>query len=218
MDAAATALEQGIGQAANVLEDMAKLRPTITPAIARLLGMTNVPQTRRMACAIIANAMVFHQRIAGMHDGLKPLRLVCGPGVANPQDETLSAWAEILKINYWPIFAIAKDILEQLPGDTAASMLAGLRENGATNRRNRRRQRPRPDRAHLPAADCRPQVPGHLLHSAGVGGAAGPAGRGQAGRRGLERRRRHRPAPRRRFRLRHRRPAVGGVRADRRPP
>ena len=128
VDAAATALEQGIGQAANVLEDMAKLRPNITPAIARLLGMTNVPQTRRMACAIIANAMVFHQRIAGMHDALKPLRLVCGPGVANPQDETLSAWAEILKINYWPIFAIAKDILEQLPGDTAASMLAGLRE------------------------------------------------------------------------------------------
>ena len=128
VDAAATALEQGIGQAANVLEDMAKLRPTITPAIARLLGMTNVPQTRRMACAIIANAMVFHQRIAGMHHGLKPLRLVCGPDVANPQDETLSAWAEILKINYWPIFAIAKDILEQLPGATAASMLAGLRE------------------------------------------------------------------------------------------
>ncbi len=125
---AAAALEQGIGQAANQLDDMAKLRPNITPAIARLLGMSDVPQTRRMACAIIANAMVFHQRIAGMHDGVKPLLLVCGPGVANPQDETLAAWAEILKINYWPIFAIAKDILEQIPGDTAAGLLRGLRE------------------------------------------------------------------------------------------
>ena len=45
-----------------------------------------------------------------MHEGVKPLLLVCGPGVANPQDETLAAWAEILKINYWPIFAIAKDM------------------------------------------------------------------------------------------------------------
>ena len=39
----------------------------VTPAIARLLGMDNVPQTRRMACAIIANALVFHERIARMH-------------------------------------------------------------------------------------------------------------------------------------------------------
>ena len=125
---AAAALEQGIGQAANQLDDMAKLRPNITPAIAKLLGMSDVPQTRRMACAIIANAMVFHQRIAGMHDGVKPPLLVCGPGIANPQDQTLAAWAEILKINYWPIFAIAKDVLEQIPGDTAAELLRGLRE------------------------------------------------------------------------------------------
>ena len=125
---AAAALEQGIGHAANELDGMAKLRPNITPAIARLLGMSDVSQTRRMACAIIANAMVFHQRIAGMHDGVKPLLLVCGPSVANPQDETLAAWAGILKINYWPIFAIAKDILEQIPGDTAAVLLRRLRE------------------------------------------------------------------------------------------
>ncbi len=128
VDAAADALQQGIGQAANELDDMAKLRANIPPVIARLLGMSDVPQTRRMACAIIANAMVFHQRIAGMHEGVKPLLLVCGPGVANPQDETLAAWTQILKINYWPIFAIAKDVLEQIPGDTAAKILRGLRE------------------------------------------------------------------------------------------
>ena len=76
VEQAADTLEHGIGQAANHLEEMAKLRPNVTPVIARLLGMGDVPQTRRMACAIIANAMVFHQRIAGMHEGVKPLRLV----------------------------------------------------------------------------------------------------------------------------------------------
>ena len=126
VDAAAAALELGIGQAANVLEDMAKLRPKITPAMARLLGMIDVPQTRRMACAIIANAMIFHQRIYGIHAGVKQLHLVCGPAVADPQGETLAAWTDILEINYWPIFAIAKDILEQLPSDTAAQLLNGL--------------------------------------------------------------------------------------------
>ena len=128
VEQAAQTLEQGIGQAANRLEEMAKLRPHVTPVIARLLGMKDVPQTRRMACAIIANAMVFHQRIAGMHEGVKPLHLVCGPNVTNPQGETLSAWAAILKINYWPIFAIAKDILEQVSGNTAASILRELLE------------------------------------------------------------------------------------------
>ena len=70
---------------------MAKLRPSVTPVIARLLGLKDVPQTRRMACAIVANAMVFNQRIAGMHEEVKPLHLVCGPDVTNPQGETLSA-------------------------------------------------------------------------------------------------------------------------------
>ena len=105
---------------------MAEQRPNITPVIARLLGLSDVPQTRRMACAIIANAMVFHQRIAGMHDTVKPLRLVCGPNVADPQDETLTAWEDILGINYWAIFAIAKDILEQLPPRDAALVLSQL--------------------------------------------------------------------------------------------
>ena len=128
VEQAADTLEEGIGQAANRLEEMAKLRPNVTPVIARLLGMSDVPQTRRMACAIIANAMVFHQRIEGIHEGVKPLRLVCGANSANPQGETLTAWEDILKINYWPIFAIAKDILEQLPGNTAANILRELLE------------------------------------------------------------------------------------------
>ena len=128
VEQAADTLEQGIDQAANQLDEMARLRPNVTPVIARLLGMSDVPQTRRMACAIIANAMIFHQRIAGMHQEVKPLHLVCGPNVANPQGETLAAWEGILKINYWPIFAIAKDILEQLPGDPATSILRELLE------------------------------------------------------------------------------------------
>ena len=128
VDAAAVALEQGIERAAVILNEMVALRPNITPAIARLLGMTDVPQTRRMAGAILANALVFHQRIAGMHPEVKHLGLVCGPSVANPQAETLSAWTHILSINYWPIFAIARDILGQLPAGEAGRILAELRE------------------------------------------------------------------------------------------
>ena len=125
---AAAALEQGIERAATILNEMAQLRPFITHAIAHLLGMDDMPQTRRMAGAIIANALVFHQRISGMHPDVKPLHQVCGPGVANPQGATLEAWSDILQINYWAIFAIAKDILEQLPARDATPILVALHD------------------------------------------------------------------------------------------
>ena len=127
MDQAASTLEQGIEGAAKLLDEVAKLRPGITTAIARSLGMIDVPQTRRMACAIIANALVFHERIAGMHPQVDPLAKVCGDGADNPQGEVLAAWNDILEINYWAIFAIAKDILEQLPSGEAAAILRRLR-------------------------------------------------------------------------------------------
>ena len=127
VDEAATTLQQGIDAAARLLDELNETRPSITTTIGRLLGMTNVPQTRRMACAIIANAMVYQERIAGLHKEVKPLAVVCGDGTLNPQGEMLEAWDDILKINYWAIFAIAKDILEQLPSSDAADILRRLR-------------------------------------------------------------------------------------------
>ena len=127
VDRATTTLQEGIDGAARLLDELSETRSSITLAIARLLGMTNVPQTRRMACAIIANALVFHEHIAGMHPEVKPLAQVCGDGVDNPQGEVIAAWNDILKINYWAIFAIAKDILQQLPSGDAANILRRLR-------------------------------------------------------------------------------------------
>ena len=124
---ASKALEGGIEWAAKLLDEVNETRPGITDDIAKLLGMSNVPQTRRMACAIIANALVFHGRIAGMHKGVKSLAVVCGDSVPNPQEAVLKAWDHILTINYWAIFAIAKDILEQLPASDAARILRELR-------------------------------------------------------------------------------------------
>ena len=128
VDAATDTLQGGIDAAAKLLDAVDDTRPGITRAMAHLLGMENVPQTRRMACAIIANALVFHERIAGMHNQVQPLQLVCGDAIANPQDEVLTAWTAILKINYWPIFAIAQDLLSQLQAGDAADILRRLRK------------------------------------------------------------------------------------------
>ncbi len=127
VDDATDILQDGIDNAAEILNEMDTNRQAVTMTIARLLGMSNVPQTRRMACAIIANALVFHERIYGMHTGVKSLNVVCGDTVANPQAQVLTAWQEILEINYWAIFGVAKDILEQLPAAEAAQILRRLR-------------------------------------------------------------------------------------------
>ena len=126
VDAAADTLEQGIERVANVFDEMAATQPGAIENIARLLGMANVSQTRRMACAILANALVFHEHIAGIHAGIKRPRHVAGRGVSNPQAETLDAWADILRVNYWPIFAIGMDILEQIGAGDARRILHSL--------------------------------------------------------------------------------------------
>ena len=119
---AADDLQQGIDSAASVLNQMPETRPDINPAIARRLNLSDVPQMRRMSCAIIANAMLFHERLAGQH-GIKPLSQICGPGAGNPQSEILQAWAAILEINYLDIFNIARDIVAELPTREAAQIL-----------------------------------------------------------------------------------------------
>ena len=128
VDAATDTLQAGIDAAAQLLDAVDATRPGITRELARLLGMANVPQTRRMACAIIANALVFHERIAGMHAKVQPLDLVCGDTTPNPKGAMLAAWQAILKINYWPIFHIARKLLEQLQSGDAALILRCLRE------------------------------------------------------------------------------------------
>ncbi len=132
VDQATTTLQEGIDAAAKFLDEIDQTRPGITAEIAGLLGMANVRQTRRMACAIIANALVFHDQIAGMHARIKSLALACGESVANPQGEVLEAWTAILNINYWPIFAIAKDILEHLDSADAARILRRLQDTAQT--------------------------------------------------------------------------------------
>ena len=84
VDAATEILRKGIDNAAKILDETATSRPETVKDIAARLGMTDVTQTRRMACAIMANAMVFHERIAKMHAGIKTLEKVCGEERGQP--------------------------------------------------------------------------------------------------------------------------------------
>ena len=126
VDDAEQSLQRGINRAVGILDGFEFSRPALNGVLAKLLGMPEAPQTRRMAVSIIANAMIFQERLAGARADVKPLAQTSRPGVRRPQSETLETWETVLKINYWPIFEIARRILEWIPSGEAGELLNNL--------------------------------------------------------------------------------------------
>ena len=127
VDKAAEALKNGIEDAALILDEEVKARPHISAGIAYTLNMEDSKETRRMGCAIIANSMIFHERIVGAHEDLQidSLRMICAAG--DPLEKLTDAWRAILKYNYFPIYSLANDILAYIPTHRAATLLNILR-------------------------------------------------------------------------------------------
>ena len=69
--------------------------------------------------------MVFHERIAGIDPNLNvpPLNQLQGPSM---QASVLKAWTHILDINYFPIFNVARRMVEELNARAAERLLTRL--------------------------------------------------------------------------------------------
>ncbi len=84
----------------------------IAALFAEHLRNEDISQTRRMAMAILANALIFQQSLAG-HEDYAEVRT---PEQLYSRDqlhktEILQDWDAILRINYYPIFHVAREIL-----------------------------------------------------------------------------------------------------------
>ena len=118
-------LQQAVEHATTLLAD--RVQP-VTPGdpVAELLHQEPGKQTDRMAMAILANAVIFHNAIADAHklERVRKLRGISGrvnPGLVD------RAWWHILHdINYWPIFEIAQNILSIIDDPTASRILTIL--------------------------------------------------------------------------------------------
>ena len=111
VQAAAISLEKGVQEAAKILEDVAESHPDFGTRIGGILQQEYNDQTRRMAMTIVANALTFHNTLAGACGvkTLAELKILDGDKVR--QSAVLDEWGKILKINYWPIFRVAQRIL-----------------------------------------------------------------------------------------------------------
>ena len=125
-------LSNGIADAAKVLRDDSVDKPGILEDIASVLHQRDGEQTSRMAMAIIANAMIFQTAVAGTASSDKSFKIetlstLSRGSTSVPKIRVMKHWQGIIqKINYWPIFRLAADLLEPIPNGTAQKILDTL--------------------------------------------------------------------------------------------
>ena len=112
-----TVLEHCISAAANIVQYDRGTPVSTQEKLALILKQDEGEQTTRMAMAILANAVSFHNTIANQHN-IKPLMEL------HTQSELGNEWKYILdEINYWPIFHIARKILGVLQSRAAMRVI-----------------------------------------------------------------------------------------------
>ncbi len=124
IEKAADQLVTGVREAAGLLEEMLGEYPGAIHKIGEKLRQEDSVQTRGMAATILANAFVFQENLAGGPDELatvNSLEQLRGSNSGLTKSAVLAEWRKILEVNYWPIFDIARRILEVIP--TAESQL-----------------------------------------------------------------------------------------------
>ena len=131
----ATELENGVRFAANEFTRLHVYGGELGAQVASVLGQSDDEegQTRRMAMTVIANALVFHESLAGVEfqvpetpgghvRRVQPVRSFRAAGTF-ASDEMCFEWERILSVNYWPIFWSAKEMLGLMPTATAHAVL-----------------------------------------------------------------------------------------------
>ena len=94
-------------------------------------------QTAKMTAAMLINALAFQQNLAGFSaevevDGGTETRTIKSLGQVREAtgglhpDDVIAEWDNILSINYWPIFHIAKKLLLLIPPPIAVRLLEGM--------------------------------------------------------------------------------------------
>ena len=194
------ALEQVVRNAAGLLAEHAG--ESSLARVARDLHQGAGEQTERMAAAICVSAFVFHVAIEDQ-EHIPPVPLAGSIS----KGSLLNTWNEILAVNYWPIFSVARDVGDGLAGQGCA---AGHEPHRGVHLRPGAAgcdDLSRPHRQDVPDPHHGQKVPGHLLHIARVRLSARGTG-GRAAGRGLVGQGRDRKAADCGLRLRHRGLAV----------
>ena len=119
-------MERAVERTATFLMKDERRYPDQGRDIGRALHQKEGEQTYRMGMAMVVNALVFHEIIAGNHDVKRVEDLPKRQNVVK-QQALVDEWNRILtEVNYWPIFAIARQIVSALRTQTGHAVLKVL--------------------------------------------------------------------------------------------
>jgi hypothetical protein len=140
IEEAADQLVSGVSEAAGLLAEIAGDHVGAIHKISEELRQEDSEQTRRMAATILANAFVFQESLASGPDKLAEVKsleeLRGGPGGLS-KSAVLGEWGKILAVNYWPIFDIARRILNPIPGTHTKALIERMAETADRLMKNR---------------------------------------------------------------------------------
>jgi len=128
IDQAAAELISGIHVAAGLFSAVTDTKAGAMESIATELRQESGEQTWRMASAILANAFVFHESLAGGPGKLRKISSLQQLKSKNNLTKSgiLDEWRSILEVNYWSIFDIAKRILERTPSTISKPLIEAM--------------------------------------------------------------------------------------------
>ena len=125
IDLAADQLELGVMRAAVLLSDTGAATQR---QLAELLHQEPGEQTMRMTASIIVNAFLFQMAVAASHGtpGIEDTAAASGDPELLSKTDVLDAWRQILEVNYWPVFHIARRLLLPVTQPTADGLCLEL--------------------------------------------------------------------------------------------
>jgi len=126
IEKASKQLTDGVNEAAGLLEEVIRTRPSIIREISNELrqGDNGAEQIRRVVATIFANALIFQESLSSGEGQLAEIRSLCE--LRAEKLFILKEWEAILRINYYPIFDIASRVLRTIPSQNITSFLASL--------------------------------------------------------------------------------------------
>lgn len=114
LDKSIEVLEKGVMEAVTVLKELANYTPEFKVELAEMFTQSfrddRVEQVLGIGCTILINALVFQQRLAGLH-GIRSLSRMKSQNALH-QAGILAEWERILQINYWSVFSLATSFLK----------------------------------------------------------------------------------------------------------
>ena len=132
LDEAVDALDEGARRAGSKLYSS----PGTLGRVSKIFGVEPGDEAANMAALVIINAMVFQERLARNETVFQPMSAAMRGGRFSRM-ALLQVWGHILDIDYYPIFSMARDVVQELSeveatdvlgecAKTAAAMLLGM--------------------------------------------------------------------------------------------